>query len=175
MKVLLAVFQLLVAPPPVRGQIDRACFRGYSLDFCQFLAVRNGLVRFLDPTQPSPTDLVVGRYVRLDQGLVPSTEATIRDLRSPQGWHLLVSAFPVHDPPGDTNAKLRVRFFDPAGDLRLTHNVLSAPETDRIGHLFGDNDDIFAITSGEQHAYNDQTEIWLLPERGEPRRLLLIH
>lgn len=38
----------------------------------------------------------------------------------------------------------------------------------------GGNDEILAVTSNEEHAYNAQTEIWLLPEQGNPKVLLQI-
>ncbi len=41
-----------------------------------------------------------------------------------------------------------------------------------IGHLFGGEDDILAVTSVEEHAYNTQTDIWLLPKAGDPKLLL---
>ncbi len=44
----------------------------------------------------------------------------------------------------------------------------------RVGTLFGGGDEIFAITSNEEHAYNAQTEVWFLPHEGRPKRLLEI-
>jgi hypothetical protein len=41
-----------------------------------------------------------------------------------------------------------------------------------LGRLFGGTDDILAIQSNEEHSYNSMTDIWLLPERGEPRQLV---
>jgi hypothetical protein len=38
--------------------------------------------------------------------------------------------------------------------------------------LFGDDNEIVAITSNEEHAYNAQTELWYLPQRGNPKLLL---
>jgi hypothetical protein len=44
----------------------------------------------------------------------------------------------------------------------------------QIGHLFGGSDEIFAVASEEEHSYNVETEIWLLPAHGKPELLLSI-
>ena len=67
---------------------------------------------------------------------------------------------------------MNLRFFGPGGSLQASAQVLSSVEQTSIGRLLGGSDEIFAITSYEEHAYNTQTEIWLLPEHGEPRVLL---
>jgi len=173
MKMLLIACQVVAAAATVPGQIDRACFHGYLQDFCQSLALQQGLVRFVELDPALPRNLVIGPYVAQDQPLVPKTEAPIRDLRSPRGWHVVVSALLIHRKEV-INPRLRVRCFDPQGRLRATHDVLSRLDRAEIGSLFGRHDEIFALTSEEEHSYNDQTEIWFLPERGIPRLLLSI-
>jgi hypothetical protein len=162
MKTALIVFQLAAATVTAPGQIDSVC-RG----FCATLAVQDGAVRLVD-LMPPTRNLVVGNYIRADQHLVPATEAPVRDLRSPRGWRVIVSAFLDHE---DVAVRLRLRFFDPSGALREQGDLLSALVSAQIGTLF-DGDEIFGVTSMEEHAYNDQLEIWLLPESGKPRLLL---
>lgn len=167
MKTILLVcfcFQALTASDAVSGQIDQVCH-----SYCQGLAVQGGVVKFVDKAPHAPRTLVIGPYLRAIQHLVPRTEAPIRNLRSRRGWRIIVSAILDHD-EGDT--KLRVRFFDPAGVSRITDDVLSAVEQIEIGNVFGSGDEIFAISSEQEHAYNVQTEIWFLPEQGDPKRLL---
>jgi hypothetical protein len=166
MKMLLTIsLQILAASGTVPGQIDSVC-RAY----CQALAVQNGLVRFVDMVQP-PRNLIIGRYVRSDQRLVPRSEAPIRDLRSRHGWRVVVSAFLNHE---QGESALRLRFFDPSGALEMTYDVLSDLEQVDIGGLFGGSDEVFAITSDEEHAYNTRTEIWFLPNIGKPKTLLTL-
>jgi hypothetical protein len=81
----------------------------------------------------------------------------------------VVSAFLDH---GEQSAGLHVRFFSPNGMLRGTAGILMDLEQADIGHLFGGEDDILAVTSVEEHAYNTQTDIWLLPKAGDPKLLL---
>jgi len=131
--------------------------------------VQNRDVKLINQMPHAPRTLTVGRYCRAAQHLVPDAEAPIRDLRSPTGWRVIVSAVLDHNEGG---AALRLRFFDPHGTPSIAHDVLYALMQDEIGRLFGGTDDIFAITTIEEHAYNAQTEIWLLPEQGAPTRLL---
>jgi hypothetical protein len=100
---------------------------------------------------------------------VPPTEAPIRDLRSPRGWHVVVSSF-LHQE--DSTAALRVRFFRPDGKLAGTDEGPMMLDDTVIGRLFGGPDEIFAFVSSENRNFNSTTEIWLLPRQGEPRRLL---
>jgi hypothetical protein len=67
---------------------------------------------------------------------------------------------------------MHLRFFGPDGSLRATGAVLSALEQSKVGNLFGVGDEMFSITSNEEHAYNAQTEIWYLPESGDPKVVL---
>jgi hypothetical protein len=163
MKTLFIICQLVWALPIAAAQIDHIC-----LAYCETLVVENGVVRLIDLVPPTRT-LAVGSYVASDQHLVPAAEAPIRDLRSPRGWRIVVSAFLDHD---EAELRLRVRFFDPRGELDETVDILSALEDARIGRLFGGNDEIVALTSNEEHSYSSQTGIWYLPERGKPKDLL---
>jgi hypothetical protein len=158
------LLHLLVTCVAFCNQIDRVCLGGY----CQTLEVENGTVRFVDPAPPSKT-LVIGSYRPADQDLIPTTEASIRRLDSPHGWRIVVSAFLDHD---EDEVRLRLRFFSPDKALLKTEDVLSALEQAEIGRLLGTNDEILAITSNEEHAYNAQTQIWYLPGRGNPKLLL---
>jgi hypothetical protein len=155
---------LVAWPAAIPGQRDAVC-RAY----CHVLAVQNGLVRYIDQAPHVPRNLLMGHYVREDQPLVPETEAPIRDLRTHRGWRVVVSAFLDHD---DDGIGLRLRFFAPDGKLRETDDVLMGLEEVQIGSLFGGTDEIFAITSNEEHAYNAETRIWFLPESGSPAPLL---
>jgi hypothetical protein len=165
MKTLLISFQLVAAAASIPGQIDSVC-----RTYCQALAVQSGIVRSVDLVPPTRT-LAIGRYAQAARRLVPPIEAPIRDMTSAHGWRIIVSAFLDHD---EGEAKLRLRFFDPSGSLRITQDLLSALEHIEIGRRFGGTDEIFAITSDEEHAYNVQTEIWFLPQRENPKRLLRI-
>ncbi len=162
MKLLLVLLPFLVATAAVPGQIDEAC-----LTDCSVLAVQHGDVMFLQPSR----EVALGRYQRRAQSLVPTTEAPIRDLHSPVGWRIVVSAFLDH---GEVAARLRLRLIDRHGVLRLTEEVFSVLEYDKIGHLFGGSDDLLAITSSEEHAYNAQSIIWFLPKDGPPIEVLSI-
>jgi hypothetical protein len=132
------------------------------------LAVQDGAVKFIDQMPPG-SSLKVGDYVSADQPLVPLTEAPIRDLHSRRGWRVVVSASLDHD---ELVVRLRLRFFSPGGELAQEGELLSALVSAQIGAPFGGSDEIFAVTSIEKHSYNDQSEIWLLPEHGKPRLLL---
>jgi hypothetical protein len=71
-------------------------------------------------------------------------------------------------------AKLRIRFFDPHGKLRGGSDVMMDLENAALGRLFGGTNELLAITSNEEHPYNVQTEIWLLPEQGKPKLLVAV-
>jgi hypothetical protein len=161
----LVIFQLVAASAAVPGQIDSIC-----RDQCEILAVQEGTVRFIDQWPPT-RNLDLGKYAPAAQRLVPRTEAPVRDLRSPRGWRVVASVYLDHD---EDEILMHIRFFGPDGKLRTTSGVLSALEQTAIGNLFGGNDEVFAITSNEEHAYNAQTELWLLPERGDPKLLIEI-
>jgi hypothetical protein len=163
---ILIAFQIAAASITVPGQIDVGC-QGY----CSALAVQSGVVRFVEMAPHAPRTLAIGSYDRADQHLVPRTEAPIRGLRTPLGWRVVVSAFLDHD---QLETKFRLRFFDPLRKLQATYDALSAIEGARIGHLFGGADEIVAITSDEEHAYNVLTEIWFLPEQGPPKNLIRV-
>ena len=72
----------------------------------------------------------------------------------------------------EMGAMTHIRFFAPDGALRWTQDVMEWIEQTEIGTLFGSSDEIFAVTSNEEHAYNVQTQIWLLPRAGKPKLLL---
>ena len=164
MKIALLISQLIVATP-IPGQIDSVC-RGY----CSALTVQGGIVRFVDQ-EPGTRKWTIGHYLGADQRLVPAMEAPVRHLRSKRGWRIVASAFLNHD---ECTAQLRLHFLAPDGMQRTTEDVSSVLEQVQIGNLFGGSDEIFAITTNELHVYNNETEIWFLPERGEPKRLLRI-
>jgi hypothetical protein len=163
MSVLLISFQILAATATVPGQIDSIC-RAH----CEVLAVQDGKVKFIDRWPPT-RNLDLGKYAPAAQRLVPRTEAPVLDLRSPRGWRVVASVYLDHD---EDEILMHLRFFGPDERLRLTGGVLFTLEQADIGNLLGGSDEIFAITSNEEHAYNSQTEIWLLPERGDPKPLL---
>jgi hypothetical protein len=154
--------QLVVVSAAPPAEVDRHCRNGY----CDVLNVRDGVVRLVD----SQRTLDLGKYVAAAQDLVPRNEAPIRVLLSPSGWRIVVSAFLGH--ADEAEAGLRVRFFGPDTRLRMMDTVLMALEQVEIGRLFGGDDEILAIQSNEEHSYNSRTDIWLLPERGAPKRLI---
>jgi hypothetical protein len=162
MKFTLLMLECLALSAAVPGEIDRVCRNGY----CSTLTIEHGQVRLSDPLRT----LSLGSYVESDQHLTPRTEAPIRDLASVSGWHVVLSAFLDHTRKSE--AGLRIRFYDADGSLRSTADVLIALEQVTAGHLFGNADDIVAVTSSEEHAYNVQTDIWLLPRHGNPKSLL---
>jgi len=67
-----------------------------------------------------------------------------------------------------------VRFFGRDGAVKGSTDVLELIEQTEVAQLGGEYSDIFAVTSNEEHAYNVQTEIGMLPENGPPKRLLEI-
>jgi len=145
-------------------QLDRFCLPSA----CESLVVREGQVHFVDPALKQ--DLVLGPYIRADQRFVPKNEAPIRELRS-DGWQIVASAL-LDRPEG--RVKLRIRFFDPHGVLRGSSDAMMDLVDAQLGHLFGGRDEILAFTSNEEHAYNVQTEVWLLRERGKPKLLVQV-
>lgn len=159
----LAMIPLLAAAAALPGQIDSIC-----REHCDALAVQDGKVRFIDQWPPART-LDLGKYQPAAQALVPRTEAPILDLHSPRGWHIIVSVYLDHE---EDEPETHVRFFSPDGMLRATQNVLLSVEGTELGKLFGDSDEVFAIASWEEHAYNVQSKIWLLPAVGAPTLLL---
>jgi hypothetical protein len=173
----IASFQLLAVSAALPGEVDRFCRKsfvqepktGRTEDVCAILAVERGGVTYIEP---GFRRLVIGKYISAGQRFVPRTEAPIRDLRSPGGWHIVVSSFLQR---AEFSASLRVRFFGPDGKLRGTGDVLMALERIEVGHLFGGTEEILAIQSNEEHSYNSMSGMWLLPQRGEPRQLIDIN
>jgi hypothetical protein len=168
-----AIVQLLSVSNAVAAELDRVCWKsfapdpktGIEEDVCEILTLEKGKVIYVEPGIRRPA---LGAYVRVAQRFVPGTEAPIRDLQSPRGWHIVVSSvLQKEDSP-----RLRVRFFGPDGNLRATGEVLMTLEGIEVGRLFGGTDDIFAIQSSEEHSYNSMISVWLLPERGEPHQLI---
>ncbi len=155
----------LFASGAIPGQIDSVC-----RERCDILAVQEGKVRFID--QWLNRNLVLGTYAAGAQRLVPRAEAPVRDLRSPNGWRIVVSVAMKHK---EDELRVRLRFFGPDGLLRTKEEALAFVEQARIGNLFGGSDAIFAITSNEEHAYNTLTNIWFLPDRGPPKVLLEVN
>jgi hypothetical protein len=147
-------------------QVDIVCRQ-----YCSVLEVKDGLVQLTDESSRGPRRITIGRYVPEDQKLVSRTEAPTCDLRSPNGWRIVVSAVLDHQELG---VKQRLRFFDSRGVLRLQYDVLAVLEQQRIGRLFGGADDVLAVTSNEEHAYNARTDIWFLPEQGDPKQVLSV-
>ena len=148
-------------------QVDVVC-RAY----CSAIDIADGLVRYAEYTpREAIRSFGLGRYVPKAQGLVPSTEAPIRDLSTLAGWRVIVSAFLDHE---DFMAKVRFRCFGLDGRLAVTGQGLAVMEDTALGRLFGGSDEIFAISSIEGHSYNALTEVWLLPPRGNPKRLLIL-
>jgi len=157
----LVLFQLAAVSAPVPGQVDSICREGK----CEIVTVQKGRVRRIDQWR----DLDLGKYAVDAQHLIPSTEAPVSDLRSARGWRVVASVYFEH---GEDDIRMNIRFFGPDRKLRLTDEGLYFLLEAEIGNLFGGNDEIFAITSTEEHAYNVLTNIWLLPERGEPKVLI---
>ena len=171
----LAIIGLCAASAAVPGEVDRHCWKsfvpdpktGRAGDVCEILAVVRGSVTY---TEPEIRSLVIGKYSSAAQRLVPRTEAPIRDLRSTGGWRIVVSSFLNREE--EAGAMLRIRFFGPDGKQRDTADVSMTLEGVKVGRLFGGADDILAVQSNEEHAYNSMTDIWLLPRQGEPQQLI---
>jgi hypothetical protein len=106
------------------------------------------------------------------QRFVPRVEAPIRDLKSPSGWHVVVSAFLHHDEENEGEIGTRVRFFAPGAADSTEQDIPGRVQQASIGRLFGGDDDVFAIATEDEHAYNVDTEIWLLPKGDKPRSIL---
>lgn len=166
MKIFLVAFQVVATAVHVPGQIDQVCQGAY----CESLSVQSGTVRFVDSTPPSRT-LVLGRLIAQAQQSVPEVEAPLRDMRSEAGWRVVVSAFLQHSGDNEGELGLRTRFFRD-GALTGAFDMYGLLQGVELGALFGGDDDIFAITSDDEHAYNVETEIWLLPRIGSPKRVL---
>ena len=161
----LLIVPLVAAPAVVPGQVDSIC-----REKCVILATQGGRVRFID--QWLDRNLDIGKYVEVAQRLIPQTEAPVSDLRSSRGWRVVTSVYLVHEGDNDGGLLAHIRFFGPDGTLRVTHDALFMIVHTELGNLFGGSDEIFAVTSEEEHSYNDRTDIWFLPEHGDPKLLL---
>lgn len=168
MKLTTIILQLLLAVS-LNGQVDKVC-RVY----CQTIVVEGGVVKFLDETPPAPRKLDMGSYLAEVQAKVPRAEAPIRELNSSTGWKIIATAFIHHESDNAGMPGVRLRFFDPRGVEQATDDLLEILDEAQIGQLFGGDDQIFAAMSEEEHAYNVETKLWLLPDRGKPKRLLRI-
>ncbi len=170
--VIAASFALLNCFAAVPGEIDRSCWTspapGSNEQICQILAIHQGVVKFTEPGRTVDID----KYVAAAQSFVPRTEAPIRELRSRQGWHVVVSSFLDHK---ERFVGLRIRFFGPDLRLRSKADVAGWLEDIESGVLFGGSDEIVAVQSNWEHAYNSETDIWLLPAQGAPRHLLKLN
>jgi hypothetical protein len=162
---LLSALPLLMTNTTVPGQIDKIC-RG---NLCQFLAVQQGMVRYIE--QEPARNFVIRRYQSQVQPLVPKSEAAIRILRSSRGWQVAVSAFLDH---AESAVGLRLRFIAPDHTARITEDVMYGLDLVKLNMPFGDGSEIFVITTEEEHSYNVSTEIWLLPEQGDPTPLAVV-
>lgn len=170
-----AILQLFMAFAAVPGEVDRFCRKGFRADprtgrvedVCTILAVDRGNVTYIEP---GFRQLVIGKYVPAAQAFVPPTEAPIRLLQSPHGWHIVVSSFLKRGE--ESGAALHVTFLDPNRKLHGTDEALMTLEASEVGNFFGGADDILAIQSNEEHSYNSMTNIWLLPARGDPQQLI---
>lgn len=168
MKKVLVSFIVLVSNAAVQTSIDSTC-RVY----CQNLIVQEGTVRLIDLTPPG-RNLAIGQYLPAEQRFVPRTEAPVRYIQSGNQWRIVVSAFLHHDSDNEGEVGMRVRFIATDGRLRMTHDILMGLERCETGRLFGGINEIFIVTSNEEHAYNVETEIWFLPQSGDPKRLLSV-
>jgi hypothetical protein len=157
------ILQLLAVPASVPGQIDIVC-----RPHCQVLAIQGGKVRLLDKG-PLQRDLSLGQYAAPAQASVPRSEAPVTDLRTSRGWRLIASVYLDHQ---ELEARTHLRFISPDGRLRSTEDALEYIEVAKAGNYFGGTDEVFIVTSNEEHAYNDQTEVWYLPPRDKPKLLL---
>jgi hypothetical protein len=162
----LVILQLAAATASAPGQIDSICRAK-----CEVLAVRAGEVRLINQWLSPATNIDLGKYAGGSQSLVPRAEAPVLDVRSRGGWRVVASVYFDHD---QDDVLTHVRFFAPGGELRATSDALMLIEQAKIGNLFGGPEEIFAITSNEEHSYNTQTEVWLLPASGDPKLLLAI-
>jgi hypothetical protein len=156
-------FQLFAAQSGVPGAVDSIC----KEEKCSVLAVQGAEVKLVD--QSLNRTIALGRYAPSARGIVPRTEAPVHDVKSPHGWRIIVSVYLDHD-EDDFHAHLRV--FGPNGKLLAADGVLSMVSGLEMGTLIGGNDDILAVTSYEEHAYNTETDVWLLPAQGDPRVLV---
>jgi hypothetical protein len=169
MKTMIGVLPLFLASAAVPGQIDIIC-----REYCRALAIQGGAVRFIDQAHQAARSVAIGGYVAAAQRLVPRTEAPIRELRSPRGWHVVVSAFLHHDADNEGEAGVHIRFFDSNGANQLTDDVPVGVDQMELGRPFGGSDELFAISAEEEHAYNVETEIWFLPEQGRPKLVMTL-
>ena len=158
------LFQLAGAAADVPGHIDSIC-----RNQCEILAVQDGRVKLIDQWAPAARTIDLGKYASAAQGLIPQTEAPVHDLRSPHGWRIVASVYLDHQ---RDEASAHVRFFAPDGRLLATKGALELVESLELGEFAGGADEIVALTSEEEHAYNDQTELWYLPTPGEPKLVL---
>lgn len=162
---ILCLLQVFASAAEVSGEIDSIC-----RDHCQILAVQKGGVILIDEWPPART-VDLGKYAPAAQGFVPRNEAAVRDLRSPNGWHVVASVYLDHE---QDDVLVHVRFFEPNKRLVTTTDALELLERFEIGRLAGGKDELLAFASTEEHSYNDQTELWYLPPNGEPKLVLTV-
>ena len=163
---MIAFIPLLLLATATPGRVDSICGA-----HCEILAVQHGRVMLIDEWPPART-VDLGKYDAEAQRLVPANEAPVFGSRSARGWHVVGSIYMSHS---EDETRAHVRFLGPNGTTQDTADILLSVQQTRIGALFGGSDEIFAVTSWEEHAYNVQTQIWLLPSNGTgPGQLLVL-
>ena len=162
---MLTIFVILPFLLQAGRQVDRVCQNNY----CRSLVIQQGEVRLVETTPNR--DLVLGRYLEAEQRFVQKNEAPLASLQSGRGWHIVIASFldRVND-----RAAMKVHFLAPDGRLAVTEDVLMVLDDADVGNLFGDKDEVLAITSNEEHAYNAETSIWLLLDKAKPKLLLRV-
>lgn len=154
---------LLLAPPPGAPKvIDRIC-----REKCLSLVIQSGNVNLVD--QWLNRTVTLGKYAPQARNLVPTTEAPVRSLASRLGWRIAASAWldRQQDAP-----RTHLRFFASDGSLKATAAALASLESLQVAELPAHDGELLAIDSWEEHAYNAEAQIWLLPAHGSPASIL---
>jgi hypothetical protein len=72
----------------------------------------------------------------------------------------------------DQGPFMRLRIFDPHGQLQQNYDGDHFLDDIEAGKLFGTSDVILSIQTGGARSYLQHTLIWLLPDAGKPKQLL---
>jgi hypothetical protein len=125
---------------------------------CAELTIESGSVVFRSSGQVS--ERTVGPYLSADQHLVPNQELPIQEIKSQDGWRVIVTvSLSNYDFIGPIDC---FWIFDPSGNKRIRLKGDYFLDQMKIGHLFDEQTDILAIETQGPHAYTVTSSLYLL-------------
>ena len=166
MKTLAVLFLFAAVQLPER-EVVRRCLN----EFCAVISIQGATLKFpANYNFHSPYD--VGPYLPEAQKWVPANEAPIRELTTANKWRVIVSAFLDEY---DFYARMRLRIFDPDGQLQQVYDGVYFLDHLQTGELFGTSDVILAMQTSGYSAFFQDTALWVFPASGEPKEILRVN